>query len=279
MSECTSGGELAPRELVERLRECPVSRVASIVSHFAGASAEEVAELFAWADEVRQRHYGRKVFFRGLLEFSSYCKNDCLYCGIRAGNSKAVRYRLGEDEILASCAQGHRLGFRTFVLQSGEDPAFTDQRVCDLVAEIKRAHPDSAVTLSIGERSASSLRRFREVGADRYLLRHETASSDHYRMLHPPAMELASRVRCLRELKEVGFQVGAGFMVGSPHQSTEHLAQDLVFLRDLEPHMVGIGPFIPHRDTPFAGRFRYTRVWYQEGEQVRVVAGQVCAIK
>ena len=240
--------------LAKEISGYDIAELASLIEQYESAPAERLADLFAAADEARQRHYGRRVYFRGLVEFSSYCRNDCLYCGIRRSNTSAVRYRLSDAEILESCARGHELGFRTFVLQSGEDTAFSDDRVCELLASIKCAHPDSAVTLSIGERPTASYERFREAGADRYLLRHETASAEHYRMLHPPSMELATRMRCLRDLKRLGYQVGAGFMVGSPFQTTTHLAEDLAFLRDFEPHMVGIGPFVPHRDTPFGAR-------------------------
>jgi biotin synthase len=212
----------------------------------------ETSELFAAANAVREKYYGKKVYFRGLIEFSSYCKNDCYYCGIRCGNKKAVRYRLGHDEIMDCCARGHQLGFRTFVLQSGEDLYYTDDMMCDIVSDIKRGFPDCAVTLSLGEKTKETYKRYFEAGADRYLLRHETATDEHYRQLHPPQMSLENRKQCLYDLKEIGFQVGAGFMVGSPYQTSANLAADLLFLRELEPHMVGIGPFVPHRDTIFA---------------------------
>ena len=205
-------------------------------------------------DQARQTalsRYGNQVFVRGLIEFTNYCKNDCYYCGIRRGNRNAQRYRLDKEDILACCDLGHRLGFRTFVLQGGEDPWFTDDRLVEIVQEIKARHPDCAVTLSVGERSRESYRRLKEAGADRYLLRHETASPDHYARLHPPEQTLASRMDCLRVLKELGYQVGAGFMVGSPYQTLEDLARDLAFLKEFQPHMVGIGPFLSQRDTPF----------------------------
>lgn len=244
----------SPARLAEQIADLEPCQLASVIDHYAAASAEELAALFAAADAARQRHYGRRVLFRGLIEFSSYCANDCLYCGIRAGNTSAVRYRLSDAEILESCARGYELGFRTFVLQGGEDPAFTDDRACRLLGAIKRAHPDCAVTLSIGERSRESYARLREAGADRYLLRHETASAEHYATLHPPSMRLATRLQCLRDLRELGYHVGAGFMVGTPGQTSAHLAEDLALLRDLQPQMVGVGPFVPHRDTPFGDR-------------------------
>lgn len=204
------------------------------------------------ADRLRRQYYGDKVYTRGLIEFTNYCKNDCYYCGIRRGNANAKRYRLTKEEILGCCENGYGLGFRTFVLQGGEDPYFTDERLEDIVRSIKARYPDCAVTLSVGERSFASYARLREAGADRYLLRHETASEEHYGKLHPPQMRLAERKACLYHLKELGYQVGAGFMVGSPGQTEQDIAEDLLFLKELEPQMVGIGPFIPHHDTPFA---------------------------
>ena len=204
------------------------------------------------AVEIRKKYYGDKVYTRGLIEFTNYCKNNCYYCGIRRDNRNAKRYRLTEDEILDCCKNGYELGFRTFVLQGGEDPYYTDERMEQIIRRMKEQYPECAVTLSIGERSMESYRRFREAGADRYLLRHETADEVHYRTLHPEEMSLQNRLECLRNLKALGYQVGAGFMVGSPNQTSECLAEDLVFLKDLEPQMVGIGPFIPHHDTIFA---------------------------
>ena len=201
---------------------------------------------------LRRQHYGNKVFTRGLIEFTNYCKNNCRYCGIRSGNRNAHRYRLSEEEIMECCESGYELGYRTFVLQGGEDPFYTDEKMVSIIRRIKKSFPDAALTLSIGEKSYESYRRFREAGADRYLLRHETADEDLYRALHPQAMSLENRKKCLWDLKELGYQVGAGFMVGAPGQTTVHLAKDLVFLQELEPHMVGIGPFIPHHDTIYA---------------------------
>ncbi len=212
-----------------------------------------VRRLREAAVAIRRSYYGDKVYIRGLIEFSNYCKNNCYYCGIRRDNLNAHRYRLTKEEILDCCRQGYALGFRTFVLQGGEDPHFTDERMADIIRSIKEAHPDCALTLSIGEQSYDSYRQFREAGADRYLLRHETADSTHYRRLHPPEMSLEHRKQCLLQLKQLGFQTGAGFMVGSPGQQPEDLAKDLLFLKELNPHMVGIGPFIPHHNTPFAG--------------------------
>lgn len=204
------------------------------------------------AVRIRKKYYGTKVYTRGLIEFTNYCKNNCYYCGIRRDNREAVRYRLTKDEILECCESGYQLGFRTFVLQGGEDPWYTDERMVEIIRSIKSAHPDCALTLSIGEKSYESYRRFREAGAERYLLRHETADAAHYRRLHPSEMSLANRKQCLYDLKALGYQVGAGFMVGSPGQTYAELAEDLVFLSELQPQMVGIGPFVPHHSTVFA---------------------------
>ena len=207
--------------------------------------------LMTAADEVRRERYGISVYLRGLIEISSYCKNNCLYCGLRAGNKKAQRYRLSKDQILSCCEEGYALGYRTFVLQGGEDPHFTDDLICDIVREIKGRYPDCAVTLSLGEKPRESYEKYYEAGADRYLLRHETADKAHYEKLHLEDMSAENRKRCLYDLKEIGYQVGSGFMVGSPYQTTENLIADLRFLQDLQPDMIGIGPYITHKDTPF----------------------------
>lgn len=204
------------------------------------------------AVRLRKKYYGKKVYTRGLIEFTNYCRNDCYYCGIRRSNKNADRYRMSKEEIMECCKNGYGLGFRTFVLQGGEDAWYTDEKISDIVSSIKNKYPDCAITLSIGEKSYESYKMYKEAGADRYLLRHETASDRHYRMLHPKEMQLSVRKQCLYNLKELGYQVGAGFMVGSPGQTKECLAEDLVFLGELHPHMVGIGPFIPHCDTKFA---------------------------
>ena len=195
--------------------------------------------------------YGNKVFIRGLIEVSNYCKNDCYYCGIRKSNKNAERYRLTDGEILSACENGYELGFRTFVMQGGEDTKFTDERLCELVKEIKARYPDCAVTLSLGERSNESYKKLRDAGVDRYLLRHETACEAHYNSLHPGKMSYQNRMRCLKILKKLGFQTGCGFMVGTPGQRVENIISDLRFIKEFEPQMVGIGPFLPHRDTPF----------------------------
>lgn len=213
---------------------------------------ETVKRLQDEAVRLRKQYYGDKVFTRGLIEFTNYCKNNCYYCGIRKGNHHVDRYRLTCDEIMECCRSGYALGYRTFVLQGGEDPYYTDERIVEIVRSIKQEFPDCAVTLSIGEKSYESYQRFREAGADRYLLRHETADEELYRSLHPAEMKLSNRKQCLYHLKELGYQVGAGFMVGPPGQTMQHLAEDLYFLQELKPQMVGIGPFIPHHDTTYA---------------------------
>lgn len=213
----------------------------------------ESAELLArLADTQRREIYSDKVFIRGLIEISNFCKNDCLYCGIRRSNKKCERYRLTKEDILECAKEGYSLGFRTFVLQGGEDAYYTDNVLCGIITEIKSLYPDCAVTLSLGERSKLSYKRLFDAGADRYLLRHETADSEHYGLLHPSNLTLENRIKCLYDLRETGFQVGCGFMVGSPYQTTAHIAKDLKFIEEFKPDMCGIGPFIPHSDTPFA---------------------------
>ncbi len=212
-----------------------------------------VDNLFAEAAALRNRVYGRTIFLRGLIEISNHCRNNCLYCGIRR-DVKTQRYRLSKEQILDCCQTGHNLGFRTFVLQGGEDAWFTDEVLCDIVADIKHRFPDCAVTLSLGERGRDSFRRLREAGADRYLLRHETADASHYALLHPAEMSFEHRMQCLYDLRDLGYQVGTGFMVGSPFQTLDTLKKDLAFIAEFHPDMVGIGPFIPADGTPFANR-------------------------
>ena len=234
-------------EQLKQTRDLPDEQLLQLIDHEGDDTA-----LFEAADQVRREHYGTDVFLRGLIEFTNYCRNDCYYCGIRRSNRCAERYRLTTEQILSCCDNGYAMGFRTFVLQGGEDPRNTDEAICSLVDQIKTRYPDCAVTLSIGEKSRSSYQAYFNAGADRYLLRHETATDAHYRRLHPAELSLANRKRCLFDLKEIGFQVGAGFMVGSPGQTTKELLADLRFLQQLQPDMIGIGPFIPHHETPFA---------------------------
>jgi biotin synthase len=238
--------------LIDKLEAKHVITKEEFISLIDGRTPELAGYLFEKARGVRQRYYGNDVYLRGLIEFTNYCKNDCLYCGIRRSNRNASRYRLTKEEILSCCGEGYELGFRTFVLQGGEDGYYTDEMLVELIREIKALYPSCALTLSIGERSRESYQAFFDAGADRYLLRHETADPAHYGRLHPPALSLENRKRCLTDLKEIGYQVGSGFMVGSPGQTSGELAEDLLYLHGLQPHMVGIGPFIPHHDTPFA---------------------------
>ncbi len=216
-----------------------------------GRTPEVADYLFEKARTIRHKYYNKDIYLRGLIEFTNYCKNDCYYCGIRRSNTNAVRYRLTKEQILECCMTGHELGFRTFVLQGGEDPFFTDDKLIEIIYEIKQSFPDCALTLSIGEKPYNSYKAYFNAGADRYLLRHETATEEHYNKLHPKELSLSSRKQCLKNLKEIGYQVGSGFMVGSPYQTVENLVDDLLFINELKPEMIGIGPFIPHHDTPF----------------------------
>lgn len=238
------------KELIERLereRDLTNAEFAVLLDQSSGADRDF---LFERARAVRDAHYGRKVYIRGLIELTNYCKNDCLYCGIRKSNASCERYRLTKEQILSCCESGYALGFRTFVLQGGEDGWYTDERMTDIVRAMRQAYPDCAITLSLGERGRESFKRLYDAGANRYLLRHETADEAHYARLHPASMTLTHRLQCLRDLKAIGFQTGAGFMVGSPYQTTECIVRDFRFLQELKPQMVGLGPFIPHHATP-----------------------------
>lgn len=240
------------QEIVKQVREKQKIEYAQLEVLLGKASKEDVEFLYRNAREVADEVYGKRVFKRGLIEFTNYCKNDCYYCGIRRSNTCAERYRLDRETILACCEKGYALGYRTFVLQGGEDGYYTDERVCEIVSEIHKNYPDCAITLSIGEKSKESYQKYFDAGANRYLLRHETANEVHYGKLHPIELALSNRKQCLWDLKKIGYQVGCGFMVGSPYQTMETLYEDLMFIKELEPHMVGIGPFIPQKDTPFA---------------------------
>jgi biotin synthase len=203
------------------------------------------------AKKKRFEYYENKVYIRALIEISNYCKNNCLYCGLRRDNKKCTRYRLTKEQILSCCKESYDLGFRTFVMQGGEDAYFTDDVMCDIIYDIKKKYSDCAITLSLGERSKESYKRLFDAGADRYLLRHETADKTHYMKLHPKEMSFEKRMDCLKTLKKIGYQVGCGFMVGSPYQTMETIAEDLKFIETFSPQMCGIGPFIPHHATPF----------------------------
>ena len=240
------------RQLIDALRNGERLAAADFARLLAGMGPEETAFAREAANALRVAHFGNGIFLRGLVEFTNFCRNDCLYCGIRRSNAEVHRYRLTDAQILACMEEGYAAGFRTLVLQGGEDAYFTDARMTTLIAAIKGRHPDMAVTLSLGERSRESYRLLREAGADRYLLRHETATAWHYAKLHPAEQRLETRLACLEALKELGYQVGCGMMVGSPFQTTECLAADLAFIQNFRPHMVGLGPFIPHHATPFA---------------------------
>ncbi len=233
---------------MKEIKEMTRAELTDFLEHM---TQTERAELLQKASDTRDIYYGKSVYTRGLIEFTNFCKNNCLYCGIRRDNKNVERYRLTKEQILQCCAIGYELGYHTFVLQGGEDPCFTDDLMVDIISAIKEIYPDCALTLSIGEKSYEAYKRFYDAGADRYLLRHETANEEHYNKLHPPNLTLANRKECLWNLKKIGYQVGAGFMVGSPFQTTETLVDDLFFLKELQPEMVGIGPFIPQKDTPF----------------------------
>lgn len=222
-----------------------------LVESYNEENARELAEL---AVAERKKYYSNTVYIRGLIEISNICKNNCLYCGIRRDNRDCERYRLNKEEILSCCEEGYELGFRTFVMQGGEDSFFTDEVLCDIISSIKEKYPDCAITLSLGERTYESYKRLYDAGADRYLLRHETADEEHYARLHPSSMSFRTRMNALEDLKKIGFQVGCGFMVNSPYQTSETIAKDLKFIEEFQPHMCGIGPFIPHKATPFADK-------------------------
>lgn len=239
--------------LIDRLERERSLPGAAFIALLEGRDEALAGYLFHRADAVRRGVFGTDVYVRGLIEFTNVCRNDCYYCGIRRSNGRAQRYRLTEEEILSCCREGYALGFRTFVLQGGEDPAWDGPRLEGLVARIRAAFPDCAITLSVGERPREDYERWFRAGADRYLLRHETADPAHYRRLHPAELSLENRKRCLWDLKDIGYQVGCGFMVGSPGQTAACLAEDMAFINALQPEMVGIGPFIPQRDTPFGG--------------------------
>jgi len=237
------------KNLIEKLYETKNLTDNELLTLITKRGEEEY--LFSLARSRQREYYGNKIFIRGLIEISNICRNNCFYCGIRKDNKKVERYRLSADDILSSADKGHALGFRTFVLQGGEDGFYTDEYLISLISEIKKRYPDSAVTLSLGERSKESYLRLKAAGADRYLLRQETATKDHYERLHPKEMSFETRMECLKALKEAGFQTGCGFLVGSPFQTYENIVRDLRFLKEFQPHMIGIGPFIPHKDTPF----------------------------
>jgi len=240
------------RSLIGKLKETKTLTREEWIALIENRTPALAEYLFEQARKVREEYYGKDIYIRGLIEFTNYCKNDCYYCGIRRSNQNAPRYRLTKEEIIECCTCGYQFGFRTFVLQGGEDGYFTDERMIEIVSAIRGAFSDCAITLSIGEKSYDSYKKFHDAGADRYLLRHETYDLEHYGKLHPTVLSAKNRQKCLWEMKEIGYQVGTGFMVGSPYQNTSNLADDMLFIKELNPQMVGIGPFIPHKDTMFA---------------------------
>ncbi len=239
------------KELIDKLYETQGLEKSELLYILNNFNADISEYLFEKARFISKNHFGNAIYTRGLIEFTNFCKNDCYYCGISRSNKNADRYRLSMEEILSCCETGYELGFRTFVLQGGEDGYYSADKVVEIIKNIKSAYPDCAITLSIGEHSYESYKRFFEAGADRYLLRHETATDEHYNKLHPAELSLADRKQCLYNLKEIGFQVGTGFMVGSPFQTMDNIVEDLLFIKEFKPHMIGIGPFIPHKDTQF----------------------------
>lgn len=252
MVKVVRGGYLMYKQWIDLLEQEEELSEEMWVALLKNRTEEDEAYAARKARKIADQIYGKEIYIRGLIEFTNYCKNDCYYCGIRRGNVHAERYRLSLEDILECCEEGYALGFRTFVLQGGEDPFYTDEKIEEIVRTIQERYSDCAITLSIGERERESYKRFFEAGASRYLLRHETADEVHYGRLHPKEMSWEHRKQCLQELKSIGYQTGCGFMVGSPYQTEEMLAKDFAFIHALHPQMVGIGPFIPHQQTPFA---------------------------
>lgn len=239
------------KELINKLEQEGVLSRQEFEFLLKGYTKEDVQYANEKAGKIRDEVFGKNVYIRGLIEFTNFCKNNCFYCGIRNGNEKVTRYRLTTEQVLSCCKQGYDLGFRTFVLQGGEDEEMEDERLVELVAAIRQEYPDCAITLSLGERTRESYEKLYRAGVNRYLLRHETADERHYQKLHPRDMSLVNRKQCLKDLKEIGYQTGCGFMVGTFGQTEKELAKDLLFIYELQPQMVGIGPFLPHKDTPF----------------------------
>ncbi|MEG1564087.1 MAG: [FeFe] hydrogenase H-cluster radical SAM maturase HydE [Bacteroides sp.] len=237
---------------IDRLRKEQTLPTKELRELLTKGDTEALTYLNQQARDVAQMHFGNAVYIRGLIEVSSYCRNNCYYCGIRNGNRNAARYRLSKESILSCCNKGYGLGFRTFVLQGGEDPTQTDEWMEEVVINIRSHYPDCAITLSLGEKSREAYERFFRSGANRYLLRHETYNETHYQQLHPATMSRNNRLQCLQQLKEIGYQTGTGIMVGSPGQTIDDLVADIRFIEQLRPQMIGIGPFLPHHDTPFA---------------------------
>lgn len=240
------------KQWVDKLKQERTLRDEEFRQLLTGCNEEALGYIHQQARETALRQFGNKIYIRGLIEVSNCCRNNCFYCGIRKGNTAVERYRLNQERILDCCRQGYEVGFRTFVLQGGEDAALTDDKIETIVSSIRERYPDCAITLSLGEKSREAYERFYRAGANRYLLRHETFDREHYQLLHPAEMSCERRLQCLEYLKEIGFQTGTGIMVGSPGQTIEHILQDIRFIEKLQPQMIGIGPFLPHQDTPFA---------------------------
>lgn len=239
------------RDLIKKLRENTELSRDEYKQLLISMTKEDEEFLYKNAREVREEYYGKDVYVRGLIEFTNYCRRDCLYCGIRASNKECDRYRLSHEQILECAKAGYELGFRTFVMQGGEDMTFSDEDMCSIISDLKERYPDCAITLSIGERERESYERYFAAGADRFLLRHESITPEHYARLHTGSQTIETRVRCLKDLKDIGYQTGCGIMIGSPFQNVDHLVNDLVFMKEFKPHMIGMGPFIPHAQTPF----------------------------
>ena len=238
-------------ELIDRLHKEHTLTRGEFITLIKERDEENASYLASLAREEAVKIYGNGVFPRGLVEVTNYCKNNCYYCGIQGSNQHVNRYRLSKDEILSACENGYQLGYRSFVLQGGEDPHYSDDVMVPIVSEIRKRYQDCAITLSLGERSKESYQKLYDAGADRYLLRHEAATPELYQKLHPESLSLENRIQCLWNLKEIGYAVGTGFMVGAPYQTVENLVDDLLFIQKLDPQMVGIGPFVPHHDTKF----------------------------
>lgn len=239
------------KELIHRLRETRKLQPDEYKQLLTSLTKEEQEYLFLNAREVAQEQFSNGIFIRGLIELTNYCKNDCYYCGIRRSNDKAQRYRLTKEEVLESCEEGYRLGFRTFVMQGGEDDSYTPKVMVDIIKSIRGKYPDCAITLSLGEKDYDTYKQYYDAGANRYLLRHESINAEHYASLHPQGMTIQTRSECLFNLKKIGFQAGSGIMVGSPNQTIDNIVEDILFLEELQPQMIGIGPYLPHKDTPF----------------------------
>lgn len=239
------------QKLIDKLKETHSLEIGEWEQLIETYTKEDLDYAMKMAQKIAIREYGKIIYFRGIIEFSNFCKCDCYYCGIRKSNKECQRYRLSMEDILECCQEGYENGFRTFVLQGGEDGWFTDERVCEIITQIKVKYPDCAVTLSLGERSYESYKALKEAGADRYLLRHETSDAVHYRELHPEAQKMENRLQCLKDLKELGYQTGCGIMIGTPNQTAKVIAKDMKFMEEFQPEMIGVGPFLPHKDTPF----------------------------